>query len=621
MAEAFKSTKQRTDLPQYTPVQATEVRQNTAGMLLEGIAGVAIEGTKIVQGAKLEGSPDQELPLNDDNQINLDEALSLRQIKMAREQGRMSPEVARAKVNQRIQQISNNIPALARNLRKRAAEFFGDFGPGEGLLSPEGASQQDKIFAAWLKDGVKAGYIDPYDPYADQKGQQLYRRRQLQQAQNEIRKENLELRGAVRADTREEAAFRADQLHALYSQDVDMAVLDMHTRLSSAIKQGERFTDPEALKAEVIQAKELAKAELRQRWANSNLMITQDQKDQYIAAIDEQFEPTLTMIDNGSLQSYLENKKKVIDDALYITGVERYPMLATVEAVAPGSARSIIEISPTLERLATVAQQKNFENLNPVERMSLNLMREDKGQFMLNFLEDLKEETLDIEGFQGQLNEAVAHSIVTNPNIPDEGEEGVKAKSRQFLLEYGSDSTLKDFAQPSVLNKVLNNPDEVEALKNKLANNQSTIIDEIGDALVSVDITGKPGRKGAGGGPVMEKTTKDYEIEITADKKFRIIDLHERTVGRGRQPAPLPKELQALETRLNAMNAIVTRGARKLGISPNEWRREIISGIRDATVEIPVDEQGNPLEINEIYENDEGKKFIYIGRGKIEWLD
>lgn len=102
--------------------------------------------------------------------------LNLNKIAAGRKQGKISASEARILVTAAVKEASARMPGMAGEFRRQAAEFFGAYAPGWGLLEDEGRSAEEKRREQYTKGMydamVKAGLPDAYKLYGVQEEQE-----------------------------------------------------------------------------------------------------------------------------------------------------------------------------------------------------------------------------------------------------------------------------------------------------------------------------------------------------------------------------------------------------------------------------------------------------------------
>lgn len=103
--------------------------------------------------------------------------LNLNKIAAGRKQGKISAGEARILVTAAVKEASSRMPGMAEEFRKQAADFFGAYSPGWGLLEDETAKKtaeekrQENYIKSLHDSMVKAGMPDAYKIYGTEEEQ------------------------------------------------------------------------------------------------------------------------------------------------------------------------------------------------------------------------------------------------------------------------------------------------------------------------------------------------------------------------------------------------------------------------------------------------------------------
>lgn len=475
---------------QYTPFSTAAPAPADLGAALKGIARAGFAALEKNEIDKLRGEEGDQIPglegigegrIAPGSEYDPKASMNLNQIKLAREQGLLSPTQARLLVGKRIKEQAGVFPGMEDELRASAQSFFGEFGPGDMLLDTTGQAKQTAFYEKnFLGPGVAAGYINPVDPYNDLEGQQAWHRYIQTRTKTEGDMRFLELR-AKRGD-----AVGLDLGNAYIDSYVDDSVNQVLLGLGNATKNGQRIGDTNEIRASLVQSKQVHHQMLDSKL--QGVKLADSQRKTLHDRIDEKYKGLEEAIDSGSLEKFIQDKYTLFEQSAKMWGAQNMGMQLAMEVNFPGTMKTLIELTPALNRAH--AQGKEFIiNGLPTQLQSVlrNVLTDP--QASMNFYNDLMSGKMVVTGNEhlDRFNKALAQEA-TKAAPADElpGKSGKNAKQAmiQNLATYDpSMQTIDTYNNESVMWTVRNDPKELAKFQNFWMGHYNTTITDIQNTI------------------------------------------------------------------------------------------------------------------------------------------
>ena len=293
-------------------------------------------------------------------QVRPEDLETLSEIKLAREQGNISWTEARARVINLIQEGGGGYSGYERHLRRAAAEYFGDLGPGEGLITQPAQSDASRMFDEWLKAGVKTGLINPYDPYNDLEGQRAFQLLSLEKTMRDTenaRADSILTQNQLAGYQREQALAA---FHNTYLADVSgFLAYNVGPQVNEIIAQAQQNPSfdkvgaLESLRTELSTVKRQQIDQLRQshaQFAASGNPVDETVARQQVEAIESMYEDLENATDINQIDQILKRRLQMTRDGLElgVLGTDFGARLFQLDKVAPGAFREGIKYLPRI---------------------------------------------------------------------------------------------------------------------------------------------------------------------------------------------------------------------------------------------------------------------------------
>lgn len=543
-----------------------------ASAIGEGITDQANEELVGPEGSQVPGLEGLgEARIAEGEEFDMDKALNLRQIKRAREQGILNETQARIKVGQAIRAVAVDFPGREDTLRQRAGVYFGKFGEGDLTLTKSSAQKsQEAIFvSSFLKPGVAAGIIDPLDPFNDKEGQAAW---QSITHDATVRKSQVDV---IETNAALGKASGFSLANAYVSSEVSNDIASGLQQLDVARSKGEAITDPLEINNLFDTQRIRHKQVLRSKLSRVRGMTT-PQVQEALAQVDTAYKDLKVLIENGSLNKMLAERKDLLTNMATVYGIGKYPLLFAAEKVSPGIGTSLLKLSSTFDRMKSDASRRAFiDRQPPMIRNLIEQTLNDPMSISNIFSEAMANNTMSGNEFFDSLFLTEAKKGMHGDLISN-GEDGdsFKEQSIAYVLKNAPDiGALEDINTASISNIIRNDKRKMAMLTNKFVVHETAVVPR---AQATVD---------AGN----ELAYRDVNVSFdNVSRKFVVnvdVDLT-KSVPPESNPGLVTSEEAQVAEHLNVLFGTVDTYGIDLNIKQHEWVANVLK-----VVNTPIEEE------------------------------
>lgn len=556
-----------------TPVADASGLINVLGSAIgEGITSQADEELVGPEGSQVPGLEGLgEARVVPGEEFDMDKALNLRQIKRAKEQGILNETQARIKVGEAIRAVAVDFPGREDTLRQRAGVYFGKFGEGDLVLTKSSAQKsQEAIFvSSFLKPGVAAGIIDPLDPFGDKEGQAAWQNITHDATTRKTQVDVVETNAALGK------ASGFSLANAYVSSEVSNDIAQGLQQLDQARSKGRAITDPLEINNLFATQKIRHKQVLRNKLSKVRGMTT-SQKKEALAEIDNAYKDLDVLIENGSLNKMLSERKDLLTNMATVYGIGKYPELFAAEKASPGIGTSLLKMSATFGRMQSDASRRAFiDRQPPMVRNLINQTLNDPMSISNIFSEAMANNTLSGNEFFDSLflseaTKGMHTDLITN------GEQGesFKEQSIAFVLKNAPNiGALEDVNTASISNIIRKDKRKLAMLSNKFVVHETAVVPRA-QAVIHDANTFEAYRKVE---LIFDPDSRKFDIKVAIDLA---LSPPPETTG-----FPTTDEAQVAE-HLNVLFGTVDTYGIDLDIKQHEWVANVLK-----IANMPIEEQ------------------------------
>jgi hypothetical protein len=335
--------------------------------LVKTAANLALEGYTAKVASDLEGGTTEPGPANDPTlksgmagvSPDVDKELSLSKIAKMRQQGLLTDSGAKILAAKAVQSASARLPGKASEFRSQAAAFFGDFGPGTGLLDKTAGEKQQAALQSHLDNlAINNGLanVTPSGPVVTDEHRNIVLNRLNQTSQIELENKRIENGFA-------QGRVAAAQTYNYASGIAHNETLGILGKMQARITNDGSIMKPEELMNEIGLAKQralsAAQSRLQDKMVDPSVISTTTNN------INEYFKNIETMVTSQSFSTIMKTNRDGMMAYLDVAGAKAFPMLALAERAAPGTgAKFVVD---TMQRMQNMnpEQLKNWYKNDP----------------------------------------------------------------------------------------------------------------------------------------------------------------------------------------------------------------------------------------------------------------